>query len=68
MLEKPFDFNNVTAKDIMTKSPKYVSVDEMAINAFYLMEKHKITQLIVCKDNKYKGILHIHDILHEGIV
>jgi len=68
MLEKPFDFNKVTAKDIMTKSPKYVSVDEMAINAFYLMEKHKITQLIVCKDNKYKGILHIHDILHEGIV
>jgi len=68
MLEKPFDFNKVTAKDIMTKSPKNVSVDEMAINAFYLMEKHKITQLIVCKDNKYKGILHIHDILHEGIV
>ncbi len=68
MLEKPFDFNNVKAKDIMTKLPKTVSVDEMAINAFYLMEKYKITQLVVCKDNKYKGILHIHDILHEGIV
>lgn len=68
MLEKPFDFNKVTAKDIMTKLPKIVSVDEMAINAFYIMEKFKITQLVVCKDNKYMGILHIHDILQEGIV
>lgn len=68
MLEKQFDINKITAKDIMSLSPKTVSPDEMAINAFYIMEKNKITQLVVCKDNKYKGILHIHDILHEGIV
>ncbi|MBI5538895.1 MAG: KpsF/GutQ family sugar-phosphate isomerase [Bacteroidia bacterium] len=68
MLEKQFDINTIKAKDIMSKSPKIVSSDEMAINAFYIMEKNKITQLVVCKENKYKGILHIHDILHEGIV
>ncbi len=68
MLEKQFDINTITAKDIMSVSPKMVSPDEMAINAFYIMEKNKITQLVVSKDNKYNGILHIHDILHEGIV
>ena len=68
MLEKGKDINKVTAKDIMSPSPKTVSVEEMAINAFYLMEKNKITQLIVCKDDKYKGMLHLHDILQEGIV
>ncbi len=68
MLEKGRDINKVTARDIMSPSPKTVSVDEMAINAFYLMEKNKITQLVVCKDGKYKGMLHLHDILQEGIV
>ena len=68
MLEKQNDINTITAKDIMSPSPKTVSPDEMAINAFYIMEKNKITQLVVCKDNKYKGLLHLHDILREGIV
>ena len=68
MLEKGHDINKIKAKDIMSLSPKIVSVDEMAINAFYIMESNKITQLIVCKDGKYKGMLHLHDILQEGIV
>ena len=68
MLEKGHDINKVKAKDIMSLSPKIVSTDEMAINAFYIMESNKITQLVVCKDGKYKGMLHLHDILQEGIV
>jgi len=68
MLQKETNYSKLKAKDIMTISPKLISPDELAINAFYLMEKHKITQLVVSKDNNYKGILHIHDILREGIV
>lgn len=68
MLEKGLDINKIKAKDIMSLSPKIVSSDEMAINAFYIMESNKITQLVVCKDGKYKGMLHLHDILQEGIV
>jgi arabinose-5-phosphate isomerase len=68
MLGNEPDMKNILAADIMTKSPKTVSPDELAINAFYLMEKNKITQLVVCKNGLYKGMLHLHDILQEGIV
>lgn len=68
MLEKGLDINKVVAKDIMTSSPRTISPDELAINAFYLMEKNNITQLPACSEGIYKGMLHLHDILKEGIV
>ena len=52
----------------MSPSPKTVSSDELAINAFNIMEQHKITQLLVTDNGKYKGVIHLHDILREGIV
>ena len=54
--------------DIMTKNPKTIDKDELAINAFNMMESNNITQLIVAKGDKYLGIVHLHDILKEGIV
>jgi len=68
MLQNHDSFDNLIAKDIMSENPKTVSKQELAINAFQMMEKNSITQLIVTNDNKYLGIVHLHDILKEGIV
>jgi len=68
MIEKYPNFLNLKAKDIMTKNFKSININELAIKAFYLMEKHKITQLIVFDDNEnYKGMIHLHDILQAGV-
>lgn len=68
MLEKHQDFSKLTARDIMNSTPKTVSEDEMAINAFSIMEDKSITQLVVTEGTKYCGIVHLHDILKEGIM
>jgi arabinose-5-phosphate isomerase len=68
MLEKNKDFHNLKAKDIMSKNPVTVDCDELAVAAFNLMENRSITQLIVLQNNEYKGMVHIHSILKEGII
>lgn len=68
MLEKFDNFEHVQAKDIMSLSPKTVDRFEMAARAFNIMESNSITQLIVLEEGIYKGIIHLHDILSEGIV
>ncbi len=68
MLQNNADTNSLTAGAIMSKSPKTIDVDELAINAFNLMEANKITQLLVLNNGKYVGMIHLHDILREGIV
>ncbi len=68
MLQKYDSFENLTAKEIMSVNPKTAAKDELAINAFQLMENNNITQLIVTHKGKYLGMVHLHDILKEGIV
>lgn len=68
MLEKNEDVSQLTAKDIMTPTPKTTTADSLAINAFQLMESNNITQLAVIDGDKYVGMVHLHDILKEGIV
>ena len=68
MLQKFNTFEKLTAKDIMSPNPKTISKDELAINAFNLMDSNSITQLIVVQKEKYLGMVHLHDILKEGIV
>lgn len=68
MLEKYDRVEKLRAKDIMTPNPKTIHQDELAINAFNLMEDHNITQLIVKDNGRYLGMVHLHDILKEGIV
>jgi arabinose-5-phosphate isomerase len=68
MLQKHDSFENLNAKDIMSLNPKTVDRDELAINAFQIMESNNITQLVVVKKEKYIGMIHLHDILKEGIV
>jgi arabinose-5-phosphate isomerase len=68
MLEKNTDFLQLTAKDIMTKKPKTIEPEKLVVDALALMRKNNITQLLVLKKGKYLGILHLHDILKEGII
>jgi len=68
MLERYDEISNLKARDIMTTKPKTIKKNELAINAFNMMEDHNITQLIVTEDGTYLGIVHLHDILKEGIV
>lgn len=68
MLEKTTDFKNLCAQDIMSKSPKTIGKNELAVHAFEMMEANSITQLVVTDNGKYLGMLHLHDLLKEGIV
>jgi arabinose-5-phosphate isomerase len=68
MLQLEVDTKTLRAKDIMSLNPKTIESSELAIKAFTNMEKNKITQLLVTQDEKYVGVIHIHDILREGIV
>ena len=68
MLHKNESVDNLSAKDIMSVNPKTIDKNELAIHAFNKMESHKITQLIVTDHDKYVGMIHLHDILKEGLV
>lgn len=68
MMEKYEDFKNLKAQDIMTANPRHTSPGATAFSALQTMQKNSITQLLVLENSKYMGIIHIHDILKEGIV
>jgi arabinose-5-phosphate isomerase len=68
MLNERDSFADLTAKHIMTKNPKMIQFNDMVVDAFNILEDFSITQLVVVDNDSYKGILHLHDILKEGIV
>ena len=68
MLNNNDTFAHLTAKDIMTKNPKTIQISSMVTDALNILEDFSITQLIVTDQDEYKGVLHLHDILKEGIV
>ena len=68
MLNENDTFTHLTAKDIMTKNPKMIQSSIMVSDALNILEDFAITQLIVVDNGEYKGVLHLHDILKEGIV
>jgi arabinose-5-phosphate isomerase len=68
MMEKHPSFENLQAVDIMNKTPKTIDHQEMAINALQMMKNNNITQLIVKRNNLYEGVVHLHDLLKEGII
>ncbi len=67
MIEKYNDYKGLTARDIMTKSPMSISKDSLVVKALSIMRENNITQLPVVDNNKYIGVIHLHDILKEGI-
>ncbi len=68
MLEKGVDIDSLVAGDIMSAHPKIIESSELAVMAFNIMEKNKITSVVVSEKGKYIGLVHIHDIIREGIV
>ncbi|WP_299060229.1 KpsF/GutQ family sugar-phosphate isomerase [uncultured Polaribacter sp.] len=68
MLSKTTDINHFTAKDIMGQNPKTISENAMAVEALDKLENNSITQILVINDkNKYVGVVHLHDLIKEGI-
>ena len=68
MLEKYAHMDGLTAADIMGRTPRTIDRNELAIHAFDRMRQNNITQLLVLKDGQYDGIIHLHDLLKEGII
>ncbi len=68
MLQNNSNFNTLTAKDVMTQNPKTISPNTLAVEALDLMKKKHITNIFVVDENNvYLGVIHIHDIIKEGI-
>ena len=68
MLTKDIDFKTATARDVMTKNPLHVSKGDLAVDVLTLMRKHNITQVPVLEEGLYLGMVHVHDLLKEGLV
>ncbi|TXE05527.1 KpsF/GutQ family sugar-phosphate isomerase [Gelidibacter salicanalis] len=68
MLSKSDAFIHLTAKDIMSSNPKRIDENAMAVDAKDLMENNEISQLLVEHEGKYAGVVHIHDLIKEGII
>jgi len=68
LIESGADLRDVTAEEVMTNDPITVSPNTRAIRALELIEEHNITQLVVTDtDDQFFGIVHIHDIMMEGL-
>ncbi|MBB4118844.1 arabinose-5-phosphate isomerase [Mesonia hippocampi] len=68
MIKENKDFSLLTAKDIMSTSPKLIDNNAMAIDARNLLEDYGVSQLIAQENGLYKGIIHLHNLIKEGIV
>ncbi len=68
MLSSSDTISNLKAKDIMSDNPRIIEEDAMAVDAMELMEEFGISQLLVEQNGKYAGIVHIHDLVKEGII
>lgn len=68
MLNQFDDISNLKAKDIMSVSPKTIHSATLAVEVLSLMQNHNITQVLVIDQNKYKGVVHLHNLIKEGIV
>ena len=69
MMREKFDFEGIKAKDILHKAPKTIEAAALAVNALEEMRKHNISQLVVVNEKQqYVGMVHLHDLIKEGLV
>ena len=68
MLASKQPINGVFARDICSHSPRQISPDALAVEALEHMRKNDITHLVVSENNHYIGILHLHDLVKEGLI
>ncbi len=67
MLNSTNDFSKLTAADIMSINPKQISIDAMAVDTLETMELNNISQILVHNNGVYAGVVHLHDLIKEGI-
>ena len=68
MLEKSISIDTIKAADIMSRQPKTIGPDELAVDALDQLRQNNITQLAVTENGKYVGIIHLHDLIREGLI
>jgi arabinose-5-phosphate isomerase len=68
MLDRRNALDGITARDIMTANPKTVPADALAVDALDRMRKNNITQLLVSQGESYAGVIHLHDLIREGLI
>ncbi|MFK7811984.1 MAG: SIS domain-containing protein [Maribacter sp.] len=68
MLNKYDSINGLTAKDVMSLQPKTIETEVLAIKALEVMQEKGISQLLAVEGKKYKGIVHLHNLINEGII
>jgi arabinose-5-phosphate isomerase len=68
MLEKSSSIENIKAADILSKHPKIIGKDILAVEALNILRENDISALLVAENNIYIGVLHLHDLVREGIV
>jgi arabinose-5-phosphate isomerase len=68
MLEKSSSIDQITAADILSPNPKTITPETLAVEALEIMRKNDISALLVVEDQRYLGVLHLHDLVREGIV
>ena len=68
MLNKYDNINGLTAKDIMTSNPKVVQADVLAVKALKVMQDNEISQLLAMDGEEYIGVVHLHNLINEGII
>jgi arabinose-5-phosphate isomerase len=67
MLERGVDWSGMKAIDIMTAGPKSIAPEALAVEALSVLQDHSISQLAVVQDDRYVGMIHIHDLIREGL-
>lgn len=68
MLGKGGDINAMTASMIMTADPKAIDASALAVDALDVMRRNNITQLPVLNNGRYAGVVHLHDLIKEGLI
>ena len=68
MLQKEENLSGITAEDIMSRHPKCIEEDQLAVSALDMMRKNNVSQLLVTHNGLYAGVLHLHDLIREGII
>jgi arabinose-5-phosphate isomerase len=68
MMMNKKNFDGLKASDVMSSNPKRAEKDMMAVDALNLMKQHNISQLIITDKEKYVGMVHLHDLVKEGII
>jgi len=68
MMERGLPLRELIAADIMNRQPRTIDADSLAVDALDTMRKNNITQLLVTQSDRYLGVIHLHDLVREGLI